>query len=359
MSLLLSPYLGKGFTLSNHLVMAPMTRCRAIGNIPNDLIAEYYGQRAGAGLIITEGTAPAPEGLGYARIPGIFNKAQIEGWKKTTSAVHDRNGRIFLQLMHTGRISHAANMPAGTRVVGASAIAAAGQMYTDSAGMQDFAVPEALTTEEVKKVIAEFVTAAENAVEAGFDGVEIHGANGYLVEQFLNPAVNNRTDEYGGSYQNRASFAIQIAAGIAAAIGKEKTGIRFSPHSAYNDIPAYDEEEVRDTYQYLAAELEKIGVAYLHFSFNAAIPAKTLTAIRKAYTGTIIQCGGLDFATAEQALEGDFADLAAFGRLYLTNPDLEDRIAQKAPLNEIDLNTFFSAEAKGLTDYPRLISVAV
>jgi N-ethylmaleimide reductase len=212
--------------LKNHIVMAPMTRCRAIDNIPNDLMASYYQQRATAGLIITEGTSPSPNGLGYARIPGIFSEAQLLGWKKTTSAVHKSGGKIIVQLMHTGRISHILNMPKGTQIEAPSAIKATGQMWTDAKGMQDYPTPKAMTTEDIVSTQAEYVTAAKNAMEAGFDGVELHGANGYLLEEFLSPASNVRHDKYDGTIENRCRFVIEVATAVAAAIGKDKTGIR-------------------------------------------------------------------------------------------------------------------------------------
>src|SRR4028119_528115 len=221
MKKILSPYTNGSLSLKNHLVMAPMTRSRAINNLPNHLMAEYYGQRSGAGLIITEGTAPAPEALGYPRIPGIFSGPQMEGWKKVTSAVHKDGTKIFLQLMHTGRIGHKDNLPDGAQLVGPTTKTAAGQIFTDNLGMQDHSEPIALTTEGIKTVIEGFTTAAKNAVTAGFDGIELHAANGYLLEQFLNPAVNNRTDEYGGSIGNRAKLILDIAEETTALIGKE------------------------------------------------------------------------------------------------------------------------------------------
>ena len=334
--------------------MAPMTRSRAIDNLPNDLMAEYYGQRAGAGLIITEGVAPSPNGLGYPRIPGAFSPAQTEGWKKIAEAVHHGNSKIFMQLMHTGRISHIDNMPAGAVVVGASAVSAKGEMYTDAKRLLPFTEPQPLSTEGVKDTIEEYVKAAENAIEAGFDGVELHSANGYLMEQFLNPQVNTRTDEYGGSVQGRCKFVVEIAQLTADTIGKEKVGIRFSPFSTFNDIPKYPENEVHETYKYLAEEMEKIGIAYIHLSMNPDIPQHTLDAIRNAFTGTLIICNGLTPESAEAALHKDFADLVAFARSYISNPDLDKRIAEQAPLAAADHNTFYSADAKGYTDYPAL-----
>src|SRR5882762_9107793 len=217
MKKLLTPYNGASLQLKNHVVMAPMTRSRAIGNIPNALMAEYYGQRKGAGLIITEGTAPAPEALGYPRMPGIFSDQHIQGWKPVTDAVHRNGTKIFLQVMHTGRIGHVANLPENVRLVGASAIPAAGKIHTD-AGSQEHSLPDALTSESVPLVITSYAKAALNAIAAGFDGVELHGANGYLIEQFLNPNVNDRSDRYGGSVENRVRFAAEIVTQVSKAI---------------------------------------------------------------------------------------------------------------------------------------------
>jgi N-ethylmaleimide reductase len=353
---ILSPFNKNGFQLKNHIVMAPMTRSRAIGNLPNDLMTSYYRQRTGAGLIITEGTAPAPEGLGYARIPGIFSKDQIAGWKNITDAVHQEGTKIFLQLMHTGRIAHQDNLPEGASVVGASAMRAAGQIFTDTAYLQDYSEPVALTTEGVEVVINQFVTAAENAIKAGFDGVELHGANGYLLEQFLNPTVNNRTDRYGGSIENRSRFILEIAEKIARSIGKGKIGIRFSPFSTSGDLPAYEQEAVTETYRYLAQELDKIGIVYIHISANTRIPEQAYTAIRSHFNGVIILCNGLNPDTAEDALEKGFADLVAFGRNFLANPDYVQRIETGSPLNEHDHDTYYTAGEKGYTDYPTLAS---
>ena len=350
------PYISSALNLKNHLVMAPMTRSRAIGNVPNALMAEYYSLRRGAGLIITEGTAPAPEGLGYARIPGIFSAEQVEGWKLITGAVHQNNTKIFLQLMHTGRIGHQANLPEGVHVVGASAIAAAGQMYTDTAGMLDYPVPVALSTQGVQKVISEYVAAAKNAIAAGFDGVELHAANGYLIEQFLNPNVNDRTDSYGGSMENRASFAIEIAQSVAAAIGKEKVGIRISPNSILGDLQAYDADTTQETYIHLSREFNRIGLAYIHISINPQVPSETLSAIRTEFEGTLIYCNTFTAEKAEAELDNGDADLIAFGRGFLANPDLEQRILNGAALNAPDFTTLYTPGAKGYTDYPVLFS---
>ena len=356
MKKLLMPYTSQAFNLKNHLVMAPMTRSRAIDNIPNALMAQYYGQRRGAGLIITEGTAPAPEGLGYARIPGIFSNEQIEGWKLTTAAAHQNNTKIFLQLMHTGRIAHQANLPEGVKVVGVSGIPAAGQMNTDSAGMQNYPVPFPLSTQGVKEVAGEYVTAAKNAIAAGFDGVELHAANGYLIEQFLNPNVNDRTDIYGGSIENRSRFAIEVAQQVAEAIGKEKVGVRVSPNSTLGDLQAYDADTTEETYIYLSREFNRIGLNYIHISLSSQLPAQTLNAIRTEFEGTLIYCNTFTAEKAEAELEKGDADLIAFGRGFLANPDLEQRIINGAELNAPDFSTLYTPGAEGYTDYPVLFN---
>jgi len=350
----LSPYTKGNFSLKNHIVMAPMTRSRAIDNIPNDLMAEYYGQRSGAGLIVTEGTAPAPEALGYPRIPGIFNESQIEGWKKTTAAVHQQGAKIFLQLMHTGRIGHKDNLPEGEQVVGPSTKKAAGQIFTDTLGMQDHSDPVALTADGIQGVIEGFITAAKNAIEANFDGIEIHGANGYILEQFLNPNVNDRNDDYGGTIEKRAKLILEIAEKTALLIGKDKVGIRFSPFATLGDLQAYDETEVHNTYAYLAKELNAIGIAYIHISSSPVIPQKTMDAFRANFKGTIILSNGLTPESAEQVLDKGAADLVAFGRPFLANPDFVERIIKSAPLNPVDFTTLYTPGAVGYTDYPTL-----
>lgn len=354
MNKILVPYEQGHLKLKNRLVMAPMTRSRAINNLPNELMVEYYAQRSGAGLIVTEGTAPAPEALGYSRIPGIFSEEQTAAWKAVTNAVHANGSRIFLQLMHTGRIGHPANLPAGARLIGASNIKAAGEIWTDSEGNQAYPEPEALTTEGVQELMAAHVKAAENAVKAGFDGIELHGANGYLIEQFLNPNVNNRTDAWGGSVKNRASLAITLAREIAAAIGPDKVGIRFSPFSTLGDLQPYAEDEVHETYAYLAAELNALNIAYIHIGVSAIIPQKTFDVIRSAFKGTIILCNGLTPDTAIAALDAGFANLVAFGRAFLANPDLDKRIGATATLNDPDYTTLYTPGPVGYTDYPVL-----
>ena len=333
--------------------MAPMTRSRAIDNVPNDLMAEYYAQRSGAGLIITEGTAPMADGVGYPRIPGIYSDEQVEGWKKVTDAVHEGGSKIFVQLMHTGRIAHKDNLPEGGRILAPSVIKAEGEMFTDTNGPQDHTEPEALTVDDIKRTIDGHVKAAENAIRAGFDGVEIHGANGYLVEQFLNPNVNKRNDEYGGSVENRARFVVEMVNAITESIGKDKLGVRLSPYGTFNDQPVYDQEEVQQTYSHLAEQFNDAGILYVHLSTNPDAPEKTYQAIREKYNGIIIQCNGLTPETAEEALDG-FADLVAFARNWLANPDLVERIAEGAELNDPKPDLFYTPGEEGYTDYPTL-----
>lgn len=336
--------------------MAPMTRCRAIGNIPNDLMATYYGQRATAGLIITEGTSPSPNGLGYARIPGIFSKEQVEGWKKITQTVHDKGGKIVIQLMHTGRISHPLNMPEGATILCPSAVKPNGQMWTDAKQMQDYPIPKAMTVEEILSTKEEFVTAAKNAIAAGFDGVELHGANGYLLEQFISPHTNMRGDEYGGGIDRRCKFVLDVVKGVADAIGKDKTGIRLSPYGVASDMPPYPDIEI--TYEYLAAALNDLDIAYIHLVDHSAIgaPAVPLSIkekIRAVFKNTIIQCGGFDQAAAERAIETALTNAAAFGRPFINNPDLVERFKKGQTISDkLNTDAFYSADEKGYTDYP-------
>ncbi|MDQ2793151.1 MAG: alkene reductase [Bacteroidota bacterium] len=346
-------------TLANHLVMAPMTRSRALGNVPNELMAEYYRQRATAGLIISEGVSPSADGLGYARIPGLFTPEHVTNWQRVTETVHHHGGHIFVQLMHAGRVFHPLNLPEGAEGISPSAVAAQGQMWTDQQQMQDQPTPRALSTEEVARVRDEFVHSAKLALEAGFDGVELHGANGYLLETFLNPASNQRTDEYGGSVQNRARFVLEVTKAVVEAIGAERTGIRLSPWGVFNDMPNYP--EIDETYAYLAEELQKIGVVYLHLvdhqSMGApAVPAATVATIREKFTNPLILSGG--YTTVEQidaALAGK-ADLVAIGRPFISNPDLVERLAKGLPLAESDPATYYAPGpngfADGYTDYP-------
>jgi N-ethylmaleimide reductase len=346
-SILFAPAQLGGVTLQNHVVMAPLTRSRALGNVPNALMAEYYGQRAGAGLIITEGTSPAPEGLGYARIPGLFSAAQVTGWKLVTDAVHAKGGRIFVQFMHAGRIFHPLNLPEGTEGVAPSALAAAGDMWTDQQQLQPQPTPRALTTAEVKALVQRHAESARLAIEAGFDGVELHGANGYLLEQFLNPAANQRTDEYGGSPANRNRFVLETARAVVAAIGADKVGIRLSPYSQAGDLKPF--AELNAQYLHLAEELQTIGLVYLHLVDHssmggAKVPTALTEGLRARFTNTIILSGGYD--------------LVAFGRPFISNPDLVTRLEQNAELTQPDPSTFYTPGPEGYTTYPALTEKA-
>ena len=357
MSLLFSKFtLGK-LELQNRMVMAPMTRNRCPDNVPNDLVREYYTQRASAGLIITEGTSTSPNGLGYPRIPGVFSPAQVAGWKSVTESVHAKGAKIFIQFMHCGRIGHPLNLPAGARVLGPSAVAAAGDIYTDAEGMKTNAMPEAMTEADIKAAIEEFAQGAKNAVLAGFDGVELHGANGYLLEQFIRPNSNQRTDQYGGSIENRARFVLEVVEATIAAIGKEKVGIRLSPFGVFNDMPLYPEMEA--DYTYLAQQLSARGLLYIHIVDHSAmgapeVPASMKAIFRKEFKGNLILSGGYDAARAEADLAASKCDLIAVGRPFLANPDLVVRWASGAALNEPDFSTFYVPGPKGYIDYPSL-----
>ncbi len=356
--MLFEPFTSSSLQLRNRVVMSPMTRNRAVdANTPNALMADYYAQRAGAGLIVSEGTSPSPNGLGYPRIPGLFNAAHVAGWKLVTAAVHARGGRIFVQLMHCGRVAHAANLPAGARVVGPMAVACPGEIYTDRRGLQPHSLPQALSEADIAATVAEYAQAARLAIEAGFDGVELHAANGYLIEQFLNANVNQRTDGYGGSIAGRNRFALEVARAAAAAIGAERIGIRLSPYGAFNSTGAFPEVEAQNLA--LARELSALGLAYLHVLDHSAmgapaVPAATRAALRAAFKGTFMLAGGFDAASAEAALASGQADLIAFGRPFISNPDLVERLKANAPLAAPDMATFYVAGAKGYTDYPRL-----
>lgn len=342
--------------LQNRIVMAPMTRCRALKHIPTDTMVDYYKQRSNAGLIITEGTSPSPNGLGYARIPGIFSEQQVRHWKQITTAVHDNGGKIIVQLMHSGRISHPLNMPEGTEIFGPSAIKAAGQMWTDQKELQDFVIPKEMNLQDIIHAKTEYVSAAQNALFAGFDGVELHGANGYLLEEFLSPVSNIRTDNYGGSIENRCRFVIEVVTAVAAAIGKEITGIRLSPYGVASDMPHYP--EIDETYDYLSKELNKIGIAYIHLVDHSAmgapaVPLEIKKTIRKNFENKIILCGGFDKESAEAAIVSGLADAVAFGRPFINNPDLVERFKNDWPLSQnLNADLFYTADEKGYTDYP-------
>ncbi len=343
--------------LKNRFVMAPMTRCRAIENKPNDLMALYYSQRAEAGLIVTEGASPSPAGLGYARIPGIFSKDQIAGWKKVTKAVHDAGSKIFLQMMHTGRVSHSLNLPSNSKIVAPSATMAPGKMWTDQQGMQDFPVAHEMSESEIETTINEFVLGAKNAIEAGFDGVEIHGANGYLVDQFINTVSNKRKDKWGGSIENRIRFAVEVTKRVATAIGAKKVGIRLSPFGVFNGMETDTEHEL--VFTALAKELSNIGIVYLHLVDHSSmgapvVPESMKNKIRENFKHTLILSGGYDKERAEKDLDDKKGELVAFGRLFISNPKLVTKFKNNQPLVNLTAesqNTFYSSNEIGYTDY--------
>ncbi len=342
--------------LRNRLVMNPMTRCRADADaVPTSIMATYYEQRATAGLIVTEGVAPSPNGRGYARTPGLWSAAQVAAWKPVTAAVHGKGGVIFAQIMHTGRVSHPGNMPEGARVLAPSALALAGQMYTDGAGMQDYPVPEAMTEADIAQAKAEIVTAAQNAIAAGFDGVELHGANGYLLEQFISPDTNQRTDGWGGSVANRIRFVVEVAQAVVAAVGGDRVGIRLSPYGTASGMAAY--AEVDETYLKLTEELAKAGLVYLHLVDHAGmgnppIPPAFKAALRKAWPRTMIIGGSFDAASGAQAVADGATDLVGMGRAFIANPDLVARLQSGAALTAPDFSTFYTPGEAGYTDYP-------
>ncbi|MBS7792410.1 alkene reductase [Roseococcus sp. SDR] len=345
---LFSPVRLGALNLKSRVVMAPMTRNRTPGQVPTALNAEYYAQRAGAGLIVTEGTTPDASGRGYIDIPGLYNRAQAEGWREVARAVHAKGGHIFVQLMHTGRISHPDFLD-GAAPVAPSAIPAPGEIYTHE-GMKPHGTPRALEAAEIPALIATYGRAATLAREAGLDGVEVHGANGYLPGQFLAPNANQRTDEWGGSIENRARFLLGAVDAAVAAIGADRVGVRLSPGGVFNDI---QDPDAPATYAHVAAELAKRNLAYLHiFNTNPGFDVPAL--IRAHYKGTLILNGGYDRARAEADIASGLADLIAFGVPYLANPDLPERLAQGAALNTPDQATFYGGGAKGYTDYPAL-----
>ena len=339
------------YALSNRMVMSPMTRGRAqYDGTPGNLAAEYYAQRANVGLIVAEGTQPSDDGQGYTTTPGIYTPAHIEGWRRVTDAVHDRGGRIFIQLMHAGRISHPDNTPHHRQPVGPSAISPGSQIFTAS-GMRDVPAPRELTTQEVHQTIADFRHAARSAIEAGADGIEVHGANGYLVTQFLAPNANVRTDEYGGSIENRARFAIELMSAISEEIGPDRTAIRLSPGTVLGGID--EGPEGPTLYRYLVVELDKLGLAYLHIMHNG--DEQLLDDIRSLWTrALILNRPGRPREEAGSDVASGLADLEAYGQMVLANPDFVERLITGAEMNEPDSSTYFGGDAQGYTDYPDL-----
>lgn len=350
MSQLFTPtHIGR-LTVPNRMVMAPMTRSRSDdAGVPSDLVSTYYAQRASAGLIISEGVFPSAMGKGYVRTPGIETEAQVAAWKLVTGAVHAKDGRIFMQVMHCGRISHPTLLPNQAQPVAPSAIKAAGQTWTGS-GMQDFVTPRELSLDEIAGVVNDYRMATRRALAAGFDGVELHAASGYLPEQFLSCGTNQRQDQYGGSAANRARFVLEVLAAMVAEAGGDRVGIKISPEMNFNDIV---DAAPQETYTYLVEQLRDLNLAYLHVAlFGTKVDYHAM--LRPRFNGAYLMGGGLNQETAEAALAGGRADATVFGGAFLANPDLPERFRQGAALNTPDKNTFYSPGAQGYTDYPVL-----
>lgn len=352
--MLFSPLTLGELELPNRLVMAPLTRTRAGEHgVPGPMVAEHYRQRASLGLIVSEGTYPTPAGQAFMGQPGLVTEEQIAGWKAVTDAVHAEGGRIFAQVMHGGRVSHP-DIAGGNTIVAPSAIAIDGQIRTPT-GKQPFPVPHALTGDELAVVIQEFVTASRNAIEAGFDGVELHGANGYLLHEFLAPSSNVRTDSYGGSPENRARFVIETVNAVVAAIGANRVGIRISPQHNIQGVIEDNAEDVRATYEVLVESIAPLNLAYL--SILHAEPAGALVQnLRARFNGTFLVNSGFGVVTtrdeAAALVEEGYADAVVVGRPAIANPDLARRWKEGLPLNEADPSTFYTTGAAGYTDYP-------
>ena len=353
---LLEPYRLGPISLPNRLVMAPLTRNRAVeGLVPSPLAIEYYGQRASAGLLITEASQVSQQGQGYQDTPGIYSKEQVAGWRKVTDRVHARGGRIFIQIWHVGRVSHTSLQPNGGAPVGPSAIRAKGKTFVNGI-FTDISEPRALELSEIPGIIEDFRRGAANAVEAGFDGVEIHGANGYLLDQFAKNGPNKRTDEYGGSIENRARLMLEVSRVVAAEVGAERTGIRISPVTPANDV---SDSNPQPLFNYIVEQLNALKLVYIHVIEGATggprdIAPFDYASLRKRFKGAYIANNAYDFELANEVLEQGLADLIAFGKPFISNPDLVERLKKGAPLNEWDKATFYGGGAKGYTDYPTL-----
>jgi N-ethylmaleimide reductase len=351
--MLFDPLQVGALTLPNRIILAPLTRARAgTEHIPNALMAEYYGQRASGGLLITECTMVAPGTSAFVAEPGVYSAEQIEGWKKVTRAVHDKGGRIFLQIWHAGRAAHPA-INAGQETVSASAIAIEGEIHTPQ-GKVPHAVPHALQADEIPAIVAAYAQGARNAIAAGFDGVEVHGANGYLIDQFLRTSANRRTDEYGGSLENRARFLFEVLKAVTAAIGADRTGLRLSPLNSYNSMI---DSDPLGLIGFLAERLNSFDLAYLHVmrsDFSQVQKGDVLRVAREKYQGVLIGNMGYTPEEAEQAVQTGKVDAVAFGTSFLANPDLPARIKAGAALNAPDPSTFYTPGPKGYTDYPTM-----
>ncbi len=354
---LFSPYKIGDIELSNRIVMAPMTRSRAVdGGVPNPIAIKYYAQRASAGLIITEGSQVSPQGVGYIRTPGIYSPEQVAGWKKVTDAVHEERGKIFLQLWHVGRVSHS-DFHGGELPVAPSSLPVEGEIFTME-GKKSIEAPRALELNEIPGIVEQFCKGAEDAKEAGFDGVEIHGANGYLLDQFVRDGSNHRTDEYGGDIQNRIRLPLEVARAVIGVWGSERVGYRISPN---NPVYSMSDSDPIRTFSFLAEELSELGLGYLHVMEPIAGPMVTpegvdraTPVLRNKFKGAYMINGGYDAESGNAAIEQGDADLVSFGVPFLANPDLPERLKTGAPLNPPDFDTFYSGEEKGYIDYPAL-----
>lgn len=352
---LLSPITLGAYTLGNRVIMAPLTRMRAPEGIANDLMAIYYAQRASAGLIISEASPISSQAVGYPAIPCIYTAEQTESWKKITTAVHANNGHIFLQLWHVGRISHP-DYHQGELPVAPSAICPQGNAITYK-GMQPFVTPRALSVAEIQDIVEDYRQAAKNALAAGFDGVEIHAANGYLLDQFLRDGSNQRTDEYGGSVENRSRFLLAVVNAVVSVWGADKVGVRLAPSGTFNDMSDSAPEAL---FTYVLSQLNPFNLAYVHVvdalesDIRHGANVVELAALRAAYNGKLIVCGAYDYERANTVISHGLADAVAFGQLYIANPDLVERFTAGAALNKPDSNTFYGGTEKGYTDYPTL-----
>lgn len=352
--LLFTPARIGGQTLSNRMVMAPMTRGRSDNGVPTESMARYYAARAAAGLIVSEATAISPEGHGWNGAPGIFTDAQERGWKQVTEAVHQSGGAIYLQLWHMGRVSHPDFQPGGALPLGPSAVAAKGDAHTPQ-GTKPYVTPRVMTEDDIARTVRDYANAAKRAIAAGFDGVEIHGANGYLIDQFLRSGSNRRTDRYGGGIENRMRFLKEVAEAIVAEVGADKVGVRISPLNAYNDMR---DDDPKALFTAVGEMLNPFGLAYLHVL--EALPGHPMHGeggpvaprIRSVFRGPLMLNGGYDKQAAERALEANEADMIAFGVPFLANPDLVERFRHGWSLNTPDVSTFYSPGERGYNDYP-------
>lgn len=350
-AVLFTPLTLGALELRNRIVMAPMTRNRATDDgVPTAIMAEHYAQRASAGLIVAEGAWPTAEGQAYNRQPGIATQAHVDGWRKVTDAVHAQGGRIVLQIMHSGRIGSRLIKPQGVRTVSSTAVQAKGQIWTDAQGMQDFDAPHVLTTEEVRQVIQDHADAAKRAIDAGFDGVELHGTSGYLCLQFLHASTNQRTDEYGGDAQQRARFGAECLQAMAQAVGADRVGLRLNPGNTFNDTADADSAAAHAA---LMRQAAKLGIAYLHVMRAVFEPSIDAFALAREHFGqSLILNDGFDAQKAQDALQAEEGQAVSFARHFIANPDLVERMREGVPLAKFDRNTLYTAGDKGYNDYP-------